>query len=199
MWCKLRVTCHSLVRWCAPCTSDTLLCPHHTPLTVRYIHRVDIGGNSRIPPGSDRTVDQLPLNDTHTDLWPDRTALTPSHEGHTRTLQKSEEKRNHSRITLLRFILLHHFRSWESFLRLQPSGPKPNVSGAQLSQQRPITLGLHSQIPPSLLQDGPREPTTLHLQAEEDISDIGSRFYKMHLGEVLQTPDRSLCARNSSQ
>lgn len=55
----------------------------------------------------------------------------------------------------------------EFLLPLQPSGPKPNVIGVQVSQHRPITLGLHSQIPPSLLQDGPREPTTLHLHAED--------------------------------
>lgn len=48
----------------------------------------------------------------------------------------------------------------------QPSGPKPNVTGEHWSQQRPITLGLQSQTPPSLLQVVPSEPTGLHLQAE---------------------------------
>lgn len=62
--------------------------------------------------------------------------------------------------------VVEKFRVCALLLLLQPSGPSPNVSGAQESQHRPITLGLHSQNPPSLLQAGPREPMTLHLQAD---------------------------------
>lgn len=108
--------------------------------------------------------------------WP----LTWSHSSdieprgsHSQAANKTAEKIFHSfdlksRIICICFILLHNFWDFgcESSLRLQPSGPKPNVSGAQVSQQRPITLGLHSQNPPSLLQESPREPTALHLQTE---------------------------------
>lgn len=69
---------------------------------------------------------------------------------------------------------------FESFSRLQPADPKPNVSGAQVSQQRPITLGLHSQSPPSSLQKGPSEPATLHLQADKRYKD------EMEMGENTQ-------------
>ena len=52
-----------------------------------------------------------------------------------------------------------------SNLPSQPAGPNPKVRGAQVSQHRPITLGLHSHRPPNLLQDSPTEPWVLHLQA----------------------------------
>ena len=50
-------------------------------------------------------------------------------------------------------------------IRSQPPGPNPKVRGAQVSQHRPITLGLHSHRPPTLLQDWPTDPWMLHLQA----------------------------------
>lgn len=162
---KEMATCHSSVRWCAPGSSDTLLWCHHTPLSVRYIHRVDTAGNPSVRCGSDRSVDRWPRSDTRTDLWPDRTAQTPSREGRNRTLQIQATELSSCRVGVSLCLSAKKLVG-ESCSRWQPSDPKPNVSGAQVSQQRPITLGLHSQIPPSLLQFGPREPTVLHRQAE---------------------------------
>lgn len=51
------------------------------------------------------------------------------------------------------------------YLREQPFCPNPQVKGAQVSQQRPITLGLQSQCPLNLLQDELNDPSRLHLQA----------------------------------
>lgn len=50
-------------------------------------------------------------------------------------------------------------------LREQPLGPNPYVTGAQESQQRPITLGLHWHCPPNLLHDELNAPTWWQLQA----------------------------------
>ena len=87
-------TCHSWVRWCASCSSDTRQSLRHIPLTVHYIHRLDRMGNSRTPSDSDHSVDRLHLNDTHTDLWSDRIAPTLNHEGHTHMLQTPQQRTN---------------------------------------------------------------------------------------------------------
>ena len=92
--CKYYNTCHSWVRWCAPCSSDTRRSLHHIPPIVRYIHRLDRTGNPRIPTDSDHSVDRLHLNDMHTDLWSDRIAPTLNHEGHTHMLETSQQRTN---------------------------------------------------------------------------------------------------------
>lgn len=56
--------------------------------------------------------------------------------------------------------------------------------GAQASQQRPITLGLQSQTPPSLLQLGPSEPTALHLQAEGHTVTVEMGWMSVTMTEV---------------
>lgn len=76
-----------MVQWCAPCSSHTLQSLHHTPPTIHYTHRVDRWGNPKIHSDSDCSVDPSPLNDKHTDLWPDHTAPTTNLEGHTHRLQ----------------------------------------------------------------------------------------------------------------
>lgn len=63
-------------------------------------------------------------------------------------------------------FMLQKANSTKSYiLPLQPSGPKPYVPGAQRSQRRPTTLGLHSQRPPSESHKLLKDPVGSQLQA----------------------------------